>query len=160
PSAPASQLSSEPHSFSRVFSGAFLDVLAGMFKIGPNTSTPTPIERLRIVAHDAGALVIGGVRLATVGPRFYSQVAAGMIQADHTLKVGRYRSALTSSFVRRGILSPAAAVSLVNEETTSAGAYAGMSATTDDRHIRVPGDNEGYKKAFGNLPNLPLRPLR
>src|SRR5262249_32163299 len=35
PSAPASQLSSEPHSFSRVFSGAFLDVLAGMYQVGP-----------------------------------------------------------------------------------------------------------------------------
>jgi hypothetical protein len=33
PSAPASQLSSEPHSFSRVFTAAFLDTLAGMFKL-------------------------------------------------------------------------------------------------------------------------------
>ena len=32
PSAPANQLSSEPHSFSRVFTAAFLDVLAAMFK--------------------------------------------------------------------------------------------------------------------------------
>jgi hypothetical protein len=35
PDGPASQLTSEVHNFSRVFSGAFLDVLAGMFQIGP-----------------------------------------------------------------------------------------------------------------------------
>jgi len=33
PSAPASSLSSEPHSFSRVFTGAFLDALAGMLHV-------------------------------------------------------------------------------------------------------------------------------
>jgi hypothetical protein len=110
PMAPATQLSSEPHSFSRVFSGAFLDVLAAMFKIGPASFAGTDSDKLLAVAVDAGKLLIEGVRVASVAPGFYSQVAAGMIQADQSLTGGRYRTALTSSFVQRGILSPTAAM--------------------------------------------------
>ena len=100
PSAPATQLSSEPHSFSRVFSGAFLDVLAAMFKIGPANSAGSDSDNLLAVTVDAGTLLIEGVRVASVAPGFYSQVAAGMVQADQSLTGGRYGAALTSSFVQ------------------------------------------------------------
>ena len=92
PTAPATQLSSEPHSFSRVFSGAFLDVLAAMFKIGPAGSVATDSEKLQDVSVDAGKLLIEGVRVASVTPGFYSQVAAGMIQADHEAARNRVSS--------------------------------------------------------------------
>jgi hypothetical protein len=94
PMAPATQLSSEPHSFSRVFSGAFLDVLAARFKIGPASFAGTDSEKLMAVTVDAGKLLIEGVRVASVAPGFYSQVAAGMIQADQSLTGGRYRTAV------------------------------------------------------------------
>src|SRR5262249_29266628 len=126
PSAPANQLSAEPHSFSRVFSGAFLDVLAGMFQIGPAGSPADDSAKLESISQDAGKLLIEGVRLASVGPAFYSQVAAGMIQADHSLFSGRYRTALSSSFVQRGILSPAAAVSMTREVQAHGGQAFGV----------------------------------
>jgi hypothetical protein len=160
PSAPANQLSSEPHSFSRVFSGAFLDVLAGMFQIGPANPVATDSAKLQAVSLDAGRLLTEGVRLASVGAGFYSQVAAGMIQADHSLNGGRYRAALTSSFVKRGILSPSAAVSLTRDLQTHGGQVFGITGLASGaRHLQFDGDNEGYKRTAKDAPALPLRPL-
>jgi phosphohistidine phosphatase SixA len=160
PSAPANQLSSEAHSFSRVFSGAFLDVLAGMFQVGPASPHPSDSENLEAISLDAGLLLIEGVRLASVGPGFYSQVAAGMIQADHTLTGSRYSTALSSSFVQRGILSPAAAVSLVRDLRANRGQAFGVTGrATGGRQLQFEGDNEGYKKTGKDVPGLPLRPL-
>jgi len=158
PMAPATQLSSEVHSFSRVFSGAFLDVLAGMFHIGPAGGSGDDSGKLDAASKDAGKLLIAGVRLATVVPRFYSQVAAGMIQADQTLSGGRYTNVLSSSFVQRGILSPTAAVSLVRDLRTHGGQAFSVTRAANGR-LQFEGDNEGYKKTASDAPALPLRPI-
>jgi hypothetical protein len=160
PSAPATQLSSEPHAFSRVFSGAFLNVLANMFQIGPAETQPSDADKLQAISVAAGKLLIEGVRVAAVGSGFYSQVAAGMIQADQSLNGGRYRTALSSSFVQHGILAPAAAVAMVRELQTHGSqvfGIQGMAAGT--RSLQFEGDNEGYKKTAKDAPVLPLRPL-
>lgn len=109
PSAPASQLSSEPHSFSRVFSAGFLDALAGMFKVnGPATS-----DQLVKTSQDMAKILVGGVLEAPVVPDYYSQVAAHMINfAEGAPFNGKYRDALKSAFVRRGILSLSAATTI------------------------------------------------
>jgi hypothetical protein len=161
PDGPATQLTSEPHNFSRVFSGAFLDVLAGMFQIGPAGAAGSDSDKLQAISVDAGKLIIEGVRLASVGSGYYSQVAAGMIQADQTLYGGRYRTALSSSFVQRGILSPAAAVALVQDLKAHGGQVFGITglAAVGTRHIQFEGDNEGYRKSAKDTPALPLRPL-
>ncbi len=160
PNGPASRLTSEPHHFSRVFSGAFLEVLAGMFTVGPVRAANDPSSKLEDIARDAGKLLIEGVRLAAVGPGFYSQVAAGMIQADQTLNGGHYRNAMTSSFVHRGILSPSSAVSL-SRDLQSQGAHVfGVTGLSASRHVQFEGDNEGYKKTSKDAPALPLRQLR
>jgi hypothetical protein len=161
PSAPATQLASEPHNFSRVFSGAFLDVLAGMFQIGSTGNPASDSDKLAAISLDAGKLLIEGVRLAAVGPGFYAQVAAGMIQADQTLNGGRYRTALSSSFVQRGILSAAAAVSLVRDLQTHGGQVYGISGQVmgRTRQVQFEGDNEGYKKTGKDVPALSVHPL-
>jgi hypothetical protein len=158
PSAPANQLSSEVHSFSRVFSGAFLDVLAGMFHIGPAGGPGDDSGKLEAVSQDLGKLLIAGVRLASVVPGFFSQVAAAMIQADQTLNGGRYAAALSSSFVQRGILSAASAVSLVRDLRTHGGQTFGVTRAPNGR-LQFEGDNEGYKKTASDAPALPLRPI-
>jgi hypothetical protein len=159
PMAPATQLSSEPHSFSRVFSGAFLDVLAAMFKIGPASFAGTDSDKLLAVAVDAGKLLIEGVRVASVAPGFYSQVAAGMIQADQSLTGGRYRTALTSSFVQRGILSPTAAMSLVRTLREHSDSFGVTGRAPSRQQLQFEGEGDGYKKTAQDAPNLPLRPL-
>jgi hypothetical protein len=110
PQAPASQLSSEVHSFSRVFTGAFLDTLAGMLKILGSATDANLLTASRAL----GQLLVDGVHTAPVTSAYYSQVAAAMIQADQARNQGRYRTALSSAFLQRGILSTAAAATLTS----------------------------------------------
>lgn len=159
PTAPASALSSGPHSFGRVFTGAFLDALAAMFEVGPDAPVGGDAEALGAVAVDAGRLLVEGIRVAPVGSGYYSQVAAGMVQADQALSDGRYRAALTSSFVRRGVLAPESAVTLCRDLRDGGGAAFGVAAAGRGRHLRFDGDNEGFKKTAQDAPALPVRPL-
>src|SRR5262245_7893631 len=77
--APASALSSEPHSFSRVFTSAFFEGLAGMF-----TAQAAHDEAVLLkVAGDAGRIFVTAIRAAAVVPDFYSQVAASMLNVAH-----------------------------------------------------------------------------
>jgi hypothetical protein len=101
PSAPATQLSSEPHSFSRVFSGSFLNVLAGMFALQPKRD----VDGLVQTAHDAAALLTDAILAAPVVVAYYSQVAAHMLAADQQRFGGRYQDALRSAFVKHGVLA-------------------------------------------------------
>ncbi|MBA3914392.1 MAG: hypothetical protein H0X25_11210 [Acidobacteriales bacterium] len=108
PFAPASQLSSEPHSFSRVFTAGFLDALAGIFKL--NDHTPDGLMQSSL---DMAQLLVGGVLNSAVVPDYYSQVAANMLQVGEAAPFsGKYRDALRAAFVRRGILSLQASVTL------------------------------------------------
>lgn len=110
--APHTELSSEPHSFSRLFTGAFLEAMAGMFK----TVSPQPkADDLLKVSQDAAALLGTAVKAAALSAAFYSEMAAQLVWADDTLFEGRYDDALRSAFVRRGILSLEAVRSLKAE---------------------------------------------
>jgi hypothetical protein len=103
PSAPASQLSSEPHSFSRVFTAAFLDVLAAMFK---SVSANGTADDLAATAGDAARLLVRSVAAAPVVPDYFSQIGAHMVDAGEQAPFnGKYRDLLKAAFVRRGILS-------------------------------------------------------
>jgi hypothetical protein len=110
PGAPASQLSSEPHSFSRVFTGCFLDALAGIVMLqGPEPSSDGLVQ----AAQDMGRLLVRAVLQASVVPDYFSQVAAQIVQAGESAPFnGTYRDVLKSAFVRRGVLSLQAAATL------------------------------------------------
>src|SRR5437660_6184451 len=73
--APATSLSSEPHSFSRVFTGSFFEGLAGMLA----TTNSRDEAALLQVSKDIGAILVQGIRAASVVPTFFSQVAATML---------------------------------------------------------------------------------
>jgi hypothetical protein len=112
PSAPATQLSSEPHSFSRVFTAAFLDSLAGMFKL--QGSSPGSDELLT-TTQDLAKILVGSILEAPVVPDYYSQVAAHMISFGRSAPFnGKYTQILKGAFVRRGILSLQAAATIEN----------------------------------------------
>jgi hypothetical protein len=163
PSAPASLLSSEVHSFSRVFTGAFLDALARMFAA---FGTPNDANLLA-VSRTMGQLLVDGIRAAPVTPAYFSQVAAGMVQADQARNGGRFRSALTSAFVKHGILSVPAALALSDAPVpqpvaaepgplATAGAMAGAGSPIAYVYDGEPED-DGYRVGFGRTPELPLR---
>lgn len=119
PAAPASQLSSEPHSFARVFTGAFLDTLAGVVKVH---SAAPEVEDVVQAGDDLGVILTAAVRRASLVPEYFAQVAAEMVRAGEAAPFGgKYRDVLKSAFVRRGILSLQAAAAL---GTTASGVSA------------------------------------
>src|SRR3989441_10359455 len=102
PSAPATMLSSEPHSFSRVFTGGFFEALSYMLE--KQSASPSDGDLLQ-VSQDAGRLLVRAIPASPVVPDFYSQVAAHLIAADAQLFNGKYGDGLKSAFVRRGVLT-------------------------------------------------------
>jgi hypothetical protein len=135
PSAPASQLSSEPHSFSRVFTGAFLDILAGIFRLQGNPATANDMAK---ATQDAARILVAGVLAAPIVPDYFSQVAAHMISAGEVAPFnGKYRDALKSAFTRRGILSLQAAVTVTSVKAASARRSA-MTASKVPRASELP----------------------
>jgi len=105
PSGPSSALSSEPHSFSRVFTAAFLEALAGMHDL----QTERGSAGLLKASLDIGALLLDAVRASPLVPSYYSQIAAHLLEADATRFNGRYAKPLKNGFVKHGILSLASA---------------------------------------------------
>ncbi len=109
PDAPHHELSSEPHSFSRLFTSAMFEAMAGMLKLITDKPREEDLEKL---SHDAGALLSRAVQNAALSAAFFSELAAQVIWADGSLFNGKYEDALRSAFVRRGLLSLEAARSL------------------------------------------------
>jgi hypothetical protein len=103
PGAPSAQLSSEPHSLSRVFTAAFLDGLTGMFFTLPLAQRDE--NGLAGIAADAGRLLIEGIKASPVVPTYFSQIAIHILQADQDLNGGKYLQPLARGFLFRGILS-------------------------------------------------------
>ncbi|SOD91382.1 hypothetical protein [Streptomyces sp. Ag109_G2-15] len=137
PSAPANLLSSEPHSFSRLFSGAFLKVVAGIFR----QQDLQDQAGLALAAQTAGQLLVDAVVAAPVVSAYYAQVAGHMIAADQRRNGGKYGPSLRSAFIRHGILSLEAATSItepevarkaaaIAEATPGGGADEGLTAVT------------------------------
>ncbi|WP_316774742.1 gluzincin family metallopeptidase [Streptomyces sasae] len=112
PNEPASMLSSEPHSFSRVFSGAFLKIVAGIFR-QQDLQDHAGLGR---AAEIAGQLLVDAVVAAPVVSAYYAQVAGHMIAADQRRNGGMYGQSLRSAFIRHGILSLEAAASITEPE--------------------------------------------
>jgi len=131
PAAPAAQLSSEPHSFSRVFTAAFLDMLAGVFKMQSDAPTADDLQK---TSEDAARLLVASVLEAPVVPDYFSQVAAHMISAGEGAPFnGKYRGVVKSAFVRRGILSLDAAATVTSVKAPASRGFAAAAATESRR---------------------------
>jgi hypothetical protein len=99
-SAPANQLSSEVHSFSRVFTAAFFHALAGTFALQP---AHTELE-LQQVSVDLAKLLTSAIASAPITTSYFSQVGAHLVNAARTQNE-RYAGVIQGAFVRHGILS-------------------------------------------------------
>jgi hypothetical protein len=123
--APATALSSEPHSFSRVFTGAFFEGLAGMLA---TTDTKDEAALLK-VSQDIGVVLVEGIRAASVVPTFFSQVAASMLGVAASRFSGKgYEASLRSGFVRHGVLPPSMALASMHVPERTATALAARPA--------------------------------
>ncbi|RUX09020.1 hypothetical protein EOA30_04950 [Mesorhizobium sp. M8A.F.Ca.ET.059.01.1.1] len=110
-SAPASQLSSEPHSFSRVFTGAFFESLgAALSAKAQNPAMPTSAELLS-VANDLAGILVNAIKASPVVSNWYAQVAANMVIAAGSVDA-KYPPIIKAIYVRRAILSLHSAASI------------------------------------------------
>src|SRR5262245_46463516 len=82
---------------SRVFTGAFFEGLAGMLAMKDTRNEAALLE----VSQDIGAILVEGIRAASVVPTFFSQVAATMLGVAATrFSAQGYEVPLRSGFVR------------------------------------------------------------
>lgn len=167
PSAPANQLSSEAHSFSRVFSGAILDILASMYQtLGSSGS-----EQLLQTSRQLGQLIVDGFQTAPITSAYYGQVAAAMIQADQVRYSGQFRAALTTGFMRHGILSVPTVGSIDDmplpklipspfvgvADTGAMGMVLSRTAPSPPQQLSFERDDIGYRLSGLQTPELPTK---
>ncbi|HEX2191747.1 MAG TPA: hypothetical protein VHH09_01000 [Acidimicrobiales bacterium] len=127
PSAPANELSSEVHSFSRVFTGAFFDALSAMFDLQDDRDQQSLLQ----TATDAASLLVDAISASPLVPSYFSQLAAHMIEADADRFGGRYTDALDAAFLRHGVLSPEATCLVASSRPPPAAVRVGAAAATD-----------------------------
>lgn len=105
PAKPDVELGREPHDYSRLFTGAFYDILVGIYEfLRRLDSDRTAVHSTRDIV---GNLLVGAVELGPVGEMDFSDMARAFIAADLMLYEGKYTPILKFVFNRRGILKMA-----------------------------------------------------
>jgi hypothetical protein len=103
--APSSRLSSESHSFSRVFSGAFYDILAGIYLAKRKADARLSEDAALVAAREeAGKLLATALVLAPPGDAVFRVMAISMFKAEQQLFHGAYFEMLKRVFTARRIL--------------------------------------------------------
>ena len=162
PIAPAVQLSSEPHYFSRIFTGAFLEILAGMLTASAaDPAAPTPDE-LQTVSKQMREILVTGIVNAPVVSNFFAEVAAAMVQACVAVNPA-YRPILSGVFVRRAILSLQTAANMHALQTSAAAAapmamLAGNLALAQLDKVALPAGHYGLAEPL--IVQTPSQPRR
>lgn len=110
--APTDQLSSECHSFSRVFTGAFWEFFCNQFD--KNNVNGNPIEALRVTRDQVANVLFTAILSAAVTPRFYESVARAMLLVDSNCK-----DSVQKAFSSRNILKLSADIPMMSVEISS-----------------------------------------
>lgn len=98
-SGPPATLTSEIHSFGRVFLGCFYDMIRNIFQ---NSSTLDEAA-LYSAAQTADKLLISGAQQAAISPRFFQSVGRAIVLADQAAG-GTNHQAISDAFSAHGIL--------------------------------------------------------
>lgn len=105
PSNPEVELGREIHNYSRLFTGAFYDILVGIYESLRRTMEDrTAIHSTRDIV---GHLLIGAVELGPVGEMDFIDMARAFLAADVMLYEGKHVPILQTVFDIRGIFSKA-----------------------------------------------------
>ena len=99
-------LSAEAHSFSRVFSGCFYDVVRNIFTSQSSQTEATLLSAMQTAAK----LLIAGVRAAPETARYFQAVGRGMALADDDTNGSANRDAIRNAFARHNVMLGSAAM--------------------------------------------------
>ena len=129
PSAPDNRLAAEPHSFSRIFTGAFYDTLIWLVaRELKRESSEAALERARRLA---GRILGRAVETVPPGDARYATVAARMRDIDQTEEGGVASLGIEQAFARHGIrLAP---LPVSRRSQARPGPYRALRALDPDR---------------------------
>ncbi|MDL1896274.1 hypothetical protein FBQ82_08385 [Anaerolineae bacterium CFX7] len=103
--APATRLSSEPHSFSRIWSGAVYQILVNIYQAKRSQNERMSADDALCQARDdVGKLMANALLLAPPGDAVFRVIAAAMFKAEQQLFRGAYFEILKQIFSNRRIL--------------------------------------------------------
>jgi hypothetical protein len=120
---PATVLTSAPHNFSRIFTGAFLEALSGVTLLLAD-STPVDTNHLLQASKDLGRMLVRAVKKAPLRTRFFLAVAEQLLIANDKLFAGKYTRPLTMAMVRHGLLAlPSATTAAAHPASAPSLAY-------------------------------------
>lgn len=100
---PNSNLSANPHNFSRVWTGAWYDLLVAIYEKLRNGSID-PLACLRKARDEAGYLLLNSLAIATLNPRMYNSVAKAILFIDKN-NGSNYQNEINRIFSERKILT-------------------------------------------------------
>ncbi len=107
PDKPGRTLGRESHNYSRLFTGAFYDLLVALYEYICEANGAKP----RIAIHRArdlvGSLLVYAVELGPVGELTFADMARAFLTADVLLHSGKHTDIVASVFAARNILSEA-----------------------------------------------------
>ena len=121
---PPEFLSIEAHSFSRVFTGCFYDVLRSVFVALPNQNEAA----LLTAAQTVGKLLIAAVKVSPETARYFRAIGRGMVKADEQQNGGAHRQIISKAFSDHNIGLGTAA--MFTPTTALAGAPPKVTKTT------------------------------
>jgi hypothetical protein len=158
---PATQLTRAAHNFSRVFTGAFLEALGGMVT---RLAARPRVDDVQQASFDIGRILAQGAAAAPVSTKFFHAVAEQMVLVDNSLFRGKYAEALTTAFIRRGLMSvrslaapeavgatPARAAAAAVRFSGAAAGRAPRPAAASDRPVEVAIDGAALGLAVKTL---------
>lgn len=102
-SAPSDQLSSEEHSFSRLWTGAFYEVLSGICQ-AKQSEGKDPRTALAETAEEGLAMLARQMKAAPEGNFSYRDMANALLQGESEGNAGKYTGLIREVFQRRQIL--------------------------------------------------------
>lgn len=101
---PEIELGRQGHNYSRLFTGAFYDILVGIYEFIQQDNTPPHIA-IYSARNVVAFLLVAAVESGPVGEFDFSDMAKAFIAADQVLYDGRHETILTDVFDKRAILS-------------------------------------------------------
>lgn len=102
---PDNQLCSEPHNFSRIMTGAWYDILCGIYE-DQKTKVPNNDPKTALIAARdiMGTYTYRSIRMTPATIRFYDAYARSMLFIDKLTNNYAYNQLMNQVFVARGIL--------------------------------------------------------
>jgi hypothetical protein len=147
----------DSHSFSRIFTNALFEALAGMLSLYP---APTSAQLL-LVAEEMRDIMVEAVKSAGIVTNYYAEVAAKIVQKS-AVKNPAYPAIFRAAFVRRNILSLESAstiMSLLNG-TISADADEGIDQTYMPKLAPLDSSRYGLNEPlFVQMPSDPVNTI-